>query len=132
MSLIIKKKTIKNEDGSISLEFLGLLPFLFLFMLLLWQVAASGLAILSAQSAVDEAAQVYAVSESEIQAVDKAQDIVGTGGLMQYNSLAITTPDPQGDFEATLNVTLNLVFLPDNWTNLSIPFSISSNGRVME
>ena len=31
-------KVVRNERGSLSIEFLGILPFYFLFFLLLWQV----------------------------------------------------------------------------------------------
>ena len=40
-----KFKGVRNERGSLSIEFLGILPFYFLFFLLLWQVVASGYAV---------------------------------------------------------------------------------------
>lgn len=132
MFLSRAKKLIKNEQGAISLEFIGILPFLFLFMLLLWQAVASGIGIVSAQSAVNEAAKVYAASHDRSEARQKAKEIIGTGDIMTYNSLSITTPDGRGNFKAVINVDLDLVFIPDGWKQKSaVPFSISTTSRVM-
>ena len=63
-----KFKSIRNEKGSMSIEFLGILPFYFLFFLLLWQVVASGYAVLSLKSAANDGAQVYALTKSHSEA----------------------------------------------------------------
>ena len=57
------RRLIKDEKGSLSIEFLGILPLYFLLFLLLWQVVASGYAVISLKAAASDAAQVYAVSE---------------------------------------------------------------------
>lgn len=123
-------KHFKNEKGSMTLEFIGILPFLFLFLLLLWQMVALGTSILSAQSAVNEAAKVYAVSEDFSEAEQIAKDIVGTGDLMSFTSFDIPTPEANGQFEVELDVRLYLSFLPDDWVNY--PFNVAANGRLLD
>lgn len=123
-------KHFKNEKGAMSLEFIGILPFLFLFLLLLWQVVALGTSILAAQSAVNEAAKVYAVSEDFYEAEQIAKDIVGTGDLMSFTGFNIPTPEANGHFEVELDVRLYLSFLPDDW--VSYPFNITANGRLLD
>ena len=116
-----------------SLEFIGILPFLFLFILLLWQVVASGYGILTTQSAVSEAASVYSVTQNVQEAQQKAQDVVGSGDIITFTNLSIPSGDSQGNFKATINVHLNLIFLPNDWQgNLNIPFSLTTSSRVID
>lgn len=129
----LNSNKLNNEKGSMSIEFIGILPFLFLFMLLLWQVVASGVAIISTQSAVNEAAKVYAVSQDVDEARTKAQEIVGSGDFATYTSFSIPSIDSNGSFDAQLNVNLYLAFLPDDWEDdVPIPFSITTSSRVMD
>lgn len=129
----LNSNKLNNEKGSMSIEFIGILPFLFLFMLLLWQVVASGVAIISTQSAVNEAAKVYAVSQDVDEARTKAQEIVGSGDFATYTSFSIPSIDSNGSFDAQLNVNLYLAFLPDDWKDdVPIPFSITTSSRVMD
>lgn len=123
------KKQFKNEKGSMTLEFIGVLPFLLLFVVLLFQVVATGASILSAQSAANEAAKVYALSEDAHEAEQVARDIVGTGNLMSFTDIDFAT-EVNGNFKVDLNVHLYLAFLPDDW--MSYDFNVSANSRLLD
>lgn len=128
-----KKHNFNNEKGSMTLEFIGILPFLFLFFLLLWQVVASGIAIISTQSAVNEATEVYAVSQDLGEAQQKAQKIVGSGDLVSYSGFSILSKQSNGNFDAKLKVDLYFAFLPNDWQDdVPIPFTVTTSSRVMD
>ncbi|WP_133578877.1 TadE family protein [Aureibacillus halotolerans] len=61
----MKKKWLDKtkENGSISIEFLGILPIFLLFVALFWQFLVTGFALMTVQSAVNEAAMVYSARQ---------------------------------------------------------------------
>ena len=127
-------RLLKSEKGSISLEFLGVLPFLFLFMLLLWQAVASGVAIIRTQSATNEATRVYATTHDQLKAENKAKDIIGSGSIMTYKGLEIIQDYNDDDFKTTVDVDLSLVFIPKQWRGdkTAIPFQMSATGKELQ
>lgn len=127
------KSLFKNNKGSISLEFIGVLPFFFLFMLLVFQGFVLGYALITAQSAVNEAAKVYSEGDTLSESREAAQKIVGNSSYLTLNSLSIPSQDSDGDFEVSANVSIDLMFIPDKWKSVSsITFNQSASSRVMD
>lgn len=127
------KSLLKNNKGSISLEFIGVLPFFFLFMLLVFQGFVLGYALITAQSAVNEAAKVYSEGDTLSESREAAQKIVGDSSYLTLNSLSIPSQDSDGDFEVSANVSIDLMFIPDKWKSVSsITFNQSASSRVMD
>jgi len=110
------KTVLKNERGSLSIEFLGILPFYFLFFLLLWQVVASGYAVLSLKAAANDGAQVYSVTGDYYETLEVINKSIGGGSLIQNHTVTVG-PDANNPslFEVKINATHPLVFLPDSW-----------------
>lgn len=54
------KKIVSNEKGSVTVEFIAILPFVFLIMLICWQFLVGVYGVIISQSAANEAAKVYA------------------------------------------------------------------------
>lgn len=129
---LIQKKN--NQKGAISFEFLGILPFYFLLLMLLWQAVAFGYAVLSTQSAMNEAAKVISTGGTQDEAINQASQIVGDGKLINFQSVNFSPVNTNGDFTATINVELGLVFIPDEWRSKNffwIPFELSTDSRVI-
>ncbi|XXM72018.1 TadE/TadG family type IV pilus assembly protein [Lysinibacillus sphaericus] len=127
------KRLLKNNKGSISLEFIGVLPFFFLFMLLVFQGFVLGYALITSQSAVNEAAKVYAEGDTLTESKEAAQKIVGNSSYLTLNSLTIPSQDSDGDFEVRANVSIDLMFIPDKWKSISsITFNQSASSRVID
>lgn len=127
------KRLLKNNKGSISLEFIGVLPFFFLFMLLVFQGFVMGYALITAQSAVNEAAKVYSEGDTLTESREAAQKIVGNSSYLTLNSLSIPSQDSDGDFIVNANVSIDLMFIPDKWKSVSsITFNQSASSRVMD
>ena len=59
------KQRLKNEKGSASIEFLGMVPYVFLLMVMSWQMVIGAFAYITVQSAANEAAKVYATTSNE-------------------------------------------------------------------
>ncbi|MBD7984753.1 pilus assembly protein [Sporosarcina sp. Sa2YVA2] len=131
MVTLKKFKLIRNEKGSMSIEFLGVLPFYFLFFLLLWQVVASGYAVLSLKSAANDGAQVYALSGNYNDAVDAVNESIGSSSLI--NDVAVSVPSAgNGLFELNITAQHPLVFIPEKWkSTMSVPISSKVAGKVM-
>lgn len=127
------RKVLREERGSMTLEFLMVLPYYLFFFLILWQVVASGLTFLKAQSAVNEAAKVYAVTSDLLQAKDKAKDILGFSDMMSYKNFKIDPPNATDDFEAIIEFDHGFVFVPKQWRKqASESFTLSVNSRVIK
>ena len=124
-------KIIRNEKGSLSIEFLGILPFYFLFFLLLWQVVASGYAVLHLKSAANDGAQMFAITDSFMEAKDTVMESIGGSNLLKEANVNITLT---GDnlFELQIEANHPLVFIPEKWkSTMSVPIKSTVSGKVL-
>lgn len=104
----------QNEEGAISIEFLGILPFFFMFFLLLWQVVGTGYAVFTAKTAANDAAKTFAATDDLTEAINAAKDSIGTSNVLKYKNL--TTPEyANGNFKLVLYTEHTLSFIPDRW-----------------
>jgi len=107
-------QALKNEKGSVTVEFIGILPFVFLILLILWQFLTGVYAVIIAQSAANEAAKVYSITGNSSEAMKAASEIVNSagGGISYADGNSSISKD--GDyFVASIGVNLDLFFLPD-------------------
>ena len=127
------KHKIKNERGSLSIEFLGILPFYFLFFLLLWQVVASGYAIIHLKSVASDAAKIYAASEDYYETKDLIDEAIGDSELLKNHTFEIRKDiyNP-ALFVITLEANHSLVFLPGEFKQ-KVPIKLDSKatGKVL-
>ncbi|MGN7387260.1 TadE/TadG family type IV pilus assembly protein [Sporosarcina sp. SAFN-015] len=131
MFTLKKFKSIRNERGSMSIEFIGILPFYFLFFLLLWQVVASGYAVLSLKSAANDGAQVYALTGSEIKAREAVNESIGNSSLLT-NATVTVSSGGNGLFDLKISAKHPLVFIPEKWkTTMSVAIDSKAAGKVM-
>ncbi|RHW39904.1 pilus assembly protein [Lysinibacillus yapensis] len=130
---MINKNILKNERGSLSIEFLGILPLYFLLFLLLWQVVASGYAVISLKAAASDAAQVYAVSEDYFETKEVIEKSIGGSSLLREHQFAIQSVAGNSDlFEIKITANHPLVFLPDAIANSAlIPINSTATGKVL-
>jgi len=125
------KRKYHNEKGSISLEFLGILPFYFLFFLLLWQVVASGYAVMTAKTAVNDAAKWYAATIDTAKTKEVARQTIGSSSVLSYKDLLIE-PKGNGQFTVKLQSSHSLIFIPDRWKDkTAIDLDMEVHGKVL-
>lgn len=128
-----KLERLKEEKGAVSIEFLGTLPYYFLFFLLLWQVVASGYAVVTARSAANEAAKIYSMTGSRSEAEQTARAIIGNSSGLQFQGLSVVSLDGDGDFRIRLDTAHSLVLIPKLWrSDASIAFDQTAAGRLIE
>ena len=126
-----KFKSIRNERGSMSIEFIGILPFYFMFFLLLWQVVASGYAVLSLKSAANDGAQVYALTGDYREAVDAVKESIGDSSLLTNPLVTVSSGGP-GLFDLKISAKHSLVFIPEKYkSKMSVPINSEATGKVM-
>jgi hypothetical protein len=126
------RKKLREEKGSMTIEFLMVFPYYLFFFLLLWQAVASGITVMKAQSAVNEAAKLYAIKEDVGQSKTLAAAEVGNNDIMEYRDLNVYS-QPDGSFEAVLDVRHGLVFVPEKWrSKASVEFKHKAIGRVIK
>lgn len=115
-----------------TLEFLVVVPLYLMLFLLLWQAVASGITIMQAQSAVNEAAKIYSLTGIESDARLAVQNAIGTSDIMKYEDFTIT-PLGGNEFVAEVKLTHGLVFVPKEWRNrASIPLEHTATSRVIK
>ncbi|EJL31352.1 TadE/TadG family type IV pilus assembly protein [Brevibacillus sp. BC25] len=129
------KKIVSNEKGSVTVEFIAILPFVFLIMLICWQFLVGVYGVIISQSAANEAAKVYAITGNSGEAIQAAKSVVNAaGGYISFNEGDITW-DGNGYFTAKVGVQMELGFLPD-WLYIKeedryISFDREMKSRVM-
>lgn len=127
------KNLLKKEEGSATIEFLGILPLIFLVIVIVWQFVVSVQGVVVAKSAANEAAKVYSLTKDSSLAADAASKIVNMNG----DNLSFEGSPISGgkNFTATVNVKINFIFLPKKLFGGKTPtysFSSSASGRVIE
>ncbi|PFG03894.1 TadE/TadG family type IV pilus assembly protein [Bacillus sp. es.034] len=128
------KEKLKSEEGSSTIEFLGILPFILLVVMIAWQLIVSVQAVVVAQSAANEAAKVYSITEDSVEATEAAKRIVNAGG--SYLTFSGASGMANKDFTTSVEVEIDLVFLPKKIfpgrTTPSISFTSTASGKVIK
>ncbi|SDQ28545.1 TadE-like protein [Virgibacillus subterraneus] len=129
------KKKFRDENGSATIEFLGILPLALLLLMIIWQFIVGVNGVLIAQSAANEYATVYSVTQNSNEAQQAASEILSsTGNYLQTVSINGSSEGGR-DFLASVKVRINLVFLPEELFGNqipSIPYSTAAHGRVIK
>ncbi|TFD99387.1 MULTISPECIES: TadE family protein [Jeotgalibacillus] len=99
-----------DERGSMTIEFLGMIPLVFIVIMIAWQFIAGAHAVILAESAANEAAKVYSVTAEASEASAAAEQIVSAGG--QHVGFAGAPISGTDQFSAAVSVDIALVFLP--------------------
>lgn len=108
-------KKLENEKGALTIEFLGILPFFFMFFLLLWQVIATGYALHTVKLAASEGAKTYAATTNIYDAKDTITESLGNSSIIDYEDMQVVMLNTNGKFELKLSVSHSLIFIPDQW-----------------
>ncbi|KAB8138995.1 hypothetical protein F9U64_02520 [Gracilibacillus oryzae] len=110
------KQYLKDDKGSINIEFMGLLPFIIIIFVVFVQVLISGYSILLAQKAVHESAKVYSITGNESEARDVLDEFTSTS-LLGYSDFDVKN---EGDNYFTVNFTgKHGIFIgPSSWRDL--------------
>ncbi|USG65675.1 pilus assembly protein [Brevibacillus ruminantium] len=129
------KQMIRNEKGSMTVEFLAVLPLVFVILMICWQFLIGAYAVITAQAAANEAAKVYAITGNSSEALNAAKNVVSAaGGGIGYVSGNISHGNY---FTADIQVQIDLIFIPslirDNMDpkDRVITFHREMTGRVI-
>lgn len=126
-------KKLKNEKGAMSIEFLGILPFFFMFFLLLWQVIASGYAIHTVKMAASEGAKTYAATSDINASQNTVTQAIGNSSVVDFDGMQVVILNSSGKFELNLHVRHSLIFVPSQWkssTSITLDESVVSQVLV--
>jgi hypothetical protein len=136
-SFVKARKLIKNEKGSATIEFIAMVPLVLLIMMILWQFLIAGYAVIITQSAANEAAKIYSLSENKSEAENAAKRVIESAGdNLTFKSIdnPVSYNGDSKNFKMNLNVEMNVIFIPKDIVGKIPPitFSKSISGRVME
>ncbi|WP_217589266.1 TadE/TadG family type IV pilus assembly protein [Lentibacillus saliphilus] len=124
----------ENEDGSATIEFLGIVPIVLIILMVVVQFVVGIHGVIVAQSAVNEYASVYAVTGDTADADATAQKILDTASYVSGN-LSVSNTGGK-NFTADINVNISLIFFPEklreNHIIPNISYTTSTSGRVIE
>ncbi|MBO8164394.1 MAG: pilus assembly protein [Brevibacillus sp.] len=139
--MLSKQDFFNSQKGSVTIEFIGILPAVFIAMLVLWQFLLGVYAVIVTQSAANEAAKVYAITGDESEAEQAAENIVETAGeTLTFGHVSITHTASDGYFTVHVDVSFNLTFLPEILTKnlldedekyLAIPIQQELHSRMI-
>lgn len=138
------KKYIENEDGSAILEFIGMIPFVFIIVIIGWQLIVAVHSTVLAQSAANEAAKVYSLTTDPYEAESSANKIINAGNnYLTMQEMTIeddnhnnATNTKLKKFKATVKVNMRFIFLPKslfkNGNPPSYTFTSTASGRAID
>ncbi|SFD94476.1 hypothetical protein SAMN05216238_10663 [Lentibacillus persicus] len=127
------KRKLKNEDGSATIEFIGILPLALLLLMIIWQFIVGINGVLVTQSAANEYAKVYSITQNTSEATQAANTILSSAG--DYLQPQGVSGGGSKEFTAQANVNIRMVFLPSEifgYQIPSIPYSATASSRVIE
>ncbi|WP_139343333.1 TadE/TadG family type IV pilus assembly protein [Virgibacillus siamensis] len=129
------RKKAKSEDGSATIEFLGIVPLALMLLMIIVQFVVGVNAVLVTQSAANEYATVYSVTENPAEAATAAREILSsTGNYLQASSISGSNLGSK-EFSASVSVNIHLIFLPEEilgYSLPSVPYTTEAYGRVIE
>jgi hypothetical protein len=131
--MLTVKEKVANEEGSSTIEFLGILPLVFIVLMIMWQLIVSVQGVMIAQSAANEAAKVYSMTANSSEAEAAASNVVSSGG--SYLTFQGASGMSSKDFTTKVNVKIDFVFLPDQLFPNGTPsysFSSTASGKVIK
>ncbi len=109
------KRRFKNEDGSATIEFIGILPLALLLLMIIWQFIVGINGVLVTQSAANEYAKVYSITQNAGEASAAANNILSTtGNYLQSQGVSGSSLGSK-EFTAEANVEIRLVFCQANY-----------------
>jgi hypothetical protein len=127
------KKLRNNEDGSVTIEFLGMVPIALILLMVILQFIVGINGVLVTQSAANEYASVYSVTKNTSEAQSAANEILNSAG--NYLSANGISNNGGKNFTAEVNINIKLIFLPSQISGYSIPqipYTATASGRVIE
>lgn len=127
------KKVKLDEKGSATIEFLGMVPIIFLTLMIVWQFIAGIHGLMVAESAANEAAKVYSVTADAGDASAAAEKIVNSSG--SYISYGGTPISGTNQFTASVNISIDFVFLPAEFFPGGKPtfsYTADTSGKVIK
>ncbi|CAG9620271.1 TadE/TadG family type IV pilus assembly protein [Sutcliffiella rhizosphaerae] len=124
----------ENEKGSLTIEFLGMLPLMLLMVIILWQFMISAYGVIVTQSAANDAAKAFSLSARESEARTAARDTLQAGSNLKYRSVSVNNYSGSQEFQVTVHADLELVFIPKKWVRNtpSVNISRTVSGRVLD
>ncbi|MBH0171677.1 TadE/TadG family type IV pilus assembly protein [Fictibacillus sp. 18YEL24] len=129
-------KKLKSEKGSAAIEFLGMVPLVLLLMVALWQFFAGAYAFIVTQSAANEAAKVYAMTENIDEATSAANKVVSAAGdsILFNASRTSINASSERQFSASVGVDFELSFLKKLFKGSTpkIPLDAEVSSRVIK
>jgi hypothetical protein len=129
------QKIKRNEDGSATIEFLGIVPIALILLVIIWQFIVGVNAVIVTQSAINEYAEVYSVTKNLTDAQEAAKEIISaTGDYLTFEGFTIEPFITDKEFTAEIKVNIRLVFIPELFAGSiqSVPYSATAYGRVIE
>ncbi|WP_100406439.1 TadE/TadG family type IV pilus assembly protein [Bacillus solitudinis] len=125
-----------NQRGSATIEFIGMVPFVFMLLMIVLQFFVAGFAVFSVQSAANESAKVYAATNDMVKAETAARDVLIANSNLYAPSGSYSSISPSGSeaFTSQVNVNLKILFLPDEILGYptTIPITRDVKGRRLE
>lgn len=133
--LQVLKRKFKKEDGSATIEFLGILPLALMLLMIVWQFIVGINGVMVTQSAANEYAKVYSITQNVGEASAAADGILSTAGNYLQSQGVSGSSLGSKEFTAEASVNIRLVFLPSElfgYSIPSIPYSATASSRVIE
>ncbi|MFD2638742.1 TadE family protein [Piscibacillus salipiscarius] len=124
---------IKSEEGSATIEFLGIVPLAFILLAIMIQFIVSVHGVIVAQSAANEYAKVYSVTENNSEAKIAAESILDSTNYL--GGIISRTDTTSREFSTTVNASIRLIFLPEQIFGTQTPtinFTAEAHSRVIE
>ncbi|MEC5424933.1 pilus assembly protein [Virgibacillus sp. C22-A2] len=127
------KRFRKEESGSATIEFLGIVPVALILLMVILQFIVGINGVLVTQSAANEYASVYSITKNQSEASAAANKILNsTGNYLSSQSISV---NGSKNFTAQVNSKIKLIFLPEKIRGYSIPqisLQATASGRVIE
>lgn len=123
---------MKDEKGSQTIEFIGLLPIMFLILALFYQILITVYSVNLVQSAANEAAKIYSTTGDKVIAENAAGKIIRTNDSLEL--VGLDFPMAGKLFTAKINVKYHIKYLPDSFSDKFSPLLINyeAHSRVIE
>ncbi len=108
----IIRRSCGKKKGSVTIEFITVLPLVFFMCLFVWQFFVSGMAVMETRTLVRDGVRLAAATNNIEETEEKSKDAFPNTGNYYLSEFDVKILEKDGQVQATAKTKVEYVFLP--------------------
>lgn len=127
MKTLLKRcRNMGSRRGSVTVEFVSIIPMIVLMSMFIWQVVIAGMAVMKTQTALQDAVRIASITEDLEEAQQKGLQSFGDSSSYKLQNLEVNLDEDRA--VATASTKIELIFM----SSRTLSYSETAQAPVMK